>query len=1527
MAIIKCKMCGGSIEISADKTYGTCDSCGSTMTFPKVSDEQRVNLFNRANHFRRQNEFDKAIAAYERILEQDNTDAEAHWGVVLSRYGIEYVEDPVSHERIPTCHRVQMESILSDTDYLAAKENAPDTYSAELYEKEAKQIAEIQKGILAISAQEEPYDVFICYKESTDGGSRTKDSTLAQDIYYQLTNDGYKVFFSRITLEDKLGKQYEPYIFAALNSAKVMLVIGTKPEYLNAVWVKNEWSRYLALMKQDRSKLLIPCYRDMDPYDLPEELSALQSQDMSKIGFMQDLLHGIKKVLDVEKEETSASVTTAVGPGVKSLLTRAHLFLEDGDFVSANEYADKVLDIDPKYAPAYMVKVQVKEKVRKEADLAYCKHALTNDGDYQKAVRFADPQNKAVYEGYNQTIIKRLEEESREEFYRNTVLRYKNAGNNQQELLKIAADFDRLKDYKDSAQQAKLCREKAERIRIESEQRAAEAKAKREREQAEAQQRFEQAELERKRRKEQERIEEERRKKRNKKTATIFMILLIILAIAGAAWYFVMRPSKLYEQAGYSRMEGKYDEAITALEEVTALPAFSTFAGIGGFEDAETLIQQCEADKLFASGDYIAAYEIYKTLDSQYQSNETRYASMYQIAVEQMESGEFEAAIAGLNAIINYSDSADRIGEFHYADAQAELVSGNLEEARAAFVLAGAFSDSQDMIQAIDDYNTAIGLMHENKWAEARTCLANLTILDSAAKLEECYAVDYAAAEALYNSGDIAGAHDAFLAISEYADSAERAAQIESDYTSAATMVAEGKFDEAIALYASLCNYQDSVHNGYVAHYKKGLHLWESSDKIAAEAELVYVSESYDVAADLEKLRTEIADDAFAKKEYDTALEYYVMLPQTDDLKAKEYQLAQTCYDEGAFKQAVAAYEILGQYELSVSRLPVARYAYAAQLFDNGEYQQAAEQFKLLEGATDSTERANQATYLYGKQLLENGEYDVANEVFLSIEKYQDALDHANETIYRKAVAMMNDGDYVEAKELFKSLHYDAESDPRVKRMVVYKDSADMANECEYLIAEAELNAGNYAKAEELFLALKDYKDSADKAKLAIYKNADSIFESGDYASAEVLYSSISEYEDSAEKVQACKYEQGKLLYTGGDYAGALEYFTDLNYADSEQLAAECHCGLGKAYLAAGNTDAAALEYALATILPEAQEMLYSIGNDYASMNQMEKAIETLWAAGDFEPAKNRLREISEVMEANSKYELAFIAGLLGNANMDNMTLNNSVNYEKIYNLLNSFELVREEIIYSFACWHLAGGKYDNAYAAFAMIKGYRDVDSLLMKDENLAAVRNAAFQPGNYVSFGCYPQTASGTDESPIEWQVLDRDGNKALLISRYALDCQPYNYLDDEYVTWETCTLRSWLNGKFLRQAFNAEEQCGILTTTTTAAKNSTYKRNNPENDTQDKVFLLNSDEVEKFYTSEAVRICRSTAYAEKQGLDTNNNGVCWWWMRSPTSGHYPFCIDNDGDIHWLGHYLGNDFSRGVRPALWVDLDCGAF
>lgn len=417
--IIKCKMCGGDIDFIPGATYGTCEYCGSTSTIPQAEDENKLNRYNRANHFRRQCEFDKAVAAYEKILEQDDTDAEAHWGAVISRFGIEYVEDPATHQRIPTCHRVQVASILTDEDYLAAVENAPDEESRRIYQEEAARIAEIQKGILAISANEKPYDVFICYKETDENGQRTRDSQWAQDVYYGLTEQGLKVFFSRITLEDKLGQQYEPYIFAALNSAKVMVVIGSRPEYFNAVWVKNEWSRYLSLMKHDHKRLLIPCYRDMDPYDLPEELSMLQSQDMSKIGFMQDLLRGVQKVMQQPtsapqgvRVETATVETNA--PGVTSLLKRAALFLEDGDTASAREYYDRVLDIDPECAEAYMGKVCAETGCRKESDLGALNYCVDMRGDWQKALRFASAAQKQTYEGYMASVRARVEEHCHE---------------------------------------------------------------------------------------------------------------------------------------------------------------------------------------------------------------------------------------------------------------------------------------------------------------------------------------------------------------------------------------------------------------------------------------------------------------------------------------------------------------------------------------------------------------------------------------------------------------------------------------------------------------------------------------------------------------------------------------------------------------------------------------------------------------------------------------------------------------------------------------------------------------------------------------------------------------------------------------------------------------------------------------------------------------------------------------------------------------------------------------------------------
>ncbi len=381
MPILKCKMCGGDLNIVEGQTVCECEYCGTKQTLPRIDNDRKLALYDRASHFRRNNEFDKASVIYEQILSEDPNDAEAYWSLVLCRYGIEYVEDPVSHKRIPTVNRAQFTSIFNDNDYEKAIEHAT-VDQKNIYEEEAKAIDDIQKGILEVSSKEEPFDVFICYKETDNNGRRTMDSVLAQDIYKELTNEGYEVFFSRITLEDKLGSAYEPYIFAALNSAKVMIVVGTRPEHFNAVWVKNEWSRYLALIKKGEKKTLIPAYRDMDPYDLPEEFAYLQAQDMSKLGFMQDLIRGIKKILDSDKKAVKETVVinNQTNTSVSPLLERIKIFLEDGDFKSAGEYCDRVLDIDPKNGEAYYYKFLVEKGVKDSDELIrYYKQYFKSD--------------------------------------------------------------------------------------------------------------------------------------------------------------------------------------------------------------------------------------------------------------------------------------------------------------------------------------------------------------------------------------------------------------------------------------------------------------------------------------------------------------------------------------------------------------------------------------------------------------------------------------------------------------------------------------------------------------------------------------------------------------------------------------------------------------------------------------------------------------------------------------------------------------------------------------------------------------------------------------------------------------------------------------------------------------------------------------------------------------------------------------------------------------------------------------------
>ena len=480
MAVFKCKMCGGALEVQPEQTTAVCGYCGTQQTLPRLDSDQRASLYDRASHYRRNNEYDKAAALYEQLLNEDAADAEAYWSLVLCRYGVEYVEDPATHARIPTINRTQFTSVFDDENYRSALAHAGVGQRA-IYEREAEAINRIQKGILEISEREAPFDVFLCYKETDANGRRTPDSVLAGDLYRELTQEGFRVFFARVTLEDKLGTAYEPYIFSALQSARVMVVLGTRPDHFNAVWVKNEWSRYLALIRGGAKKTLIPAYRDMDPYDLPEEFSHLQALDMGRLGFMQDLVHGIRKLTGApqpmagsapQPAAPQAAPQAAPVPAAAPLLRRAFLFLEDGDWASADEYCERVLDLEPENAEAYLGKLMAELRCSRREALRACQAPFDGSDNYQKALRFGGAALKEELSDAAKTVRER-------EAQRRLQARYEAAAHRLQEpctpeaYREAAAAFAHISGYRDADARAQDCLRRAEELEQEAKYAAA----------------------------------------------------------------------------------------------------------------------------------------------------------------------------------------------------------------------------------------------------------------------------------------------------------------------------------------------------------------------------------------------------------------------------------------------------------------------------------------------------------------------------------------------------------------------------------------------------------------------------------------------------------------------------------------------------------------------------------------------------------------------------------------------------------------------------------------------------------------------------------------------------------------------------------------------------------------------------------------------------------------------------------------------------------------------------------------------
>ena len=414
MGALKCKMCGSNLEIEDSITVCKCEKCGTSQTVPDIEDDKELKLFERAGRLRFNCDFDKAAGIYNTITDSYPEEAEGYWGLILCKYGIEYA-DNASGKKVPVCHRISYDSVMDDEDFELVMENS-DSESRAIFREEAKIIEENRKKYIQIAESEQPYDIYISYRAKDDNGDKTAVSEIAGHLYNKLTSAGYRVFLSEAALKGKKRSECEPYIYSALNSANVMLALGTSYDDYNNVWVKNEWNRYLEIAEKNKNKCLIPCYKDVDEYDIPKEFAGLKVCQLGNDDTFNNIMAEIANVVKPESVNQPAPEPEKAEPAeeieleeieiiepvdINKLLDEGFSAISDKNWKKANKLFFQVLDEEPDNSKAYWGQLLVQQEctnAREMADNLYLQViGNTSDNTYELEIRDRRQEIKDKY--------------------------------------------------------------------------------------------------------------------------------------------------------------------------------------------------------------------------------------------------------------------------------------------------------------------------------------------------------------------------------------------------------------------------------------------------------------------------------------------------------------------------------------------------------------------------------------------------------------------------------------------------------------------------------------------------------------------------------------------------------------------------------------------------------------------------------------------------------------------------------------------------------------------------------------------------------------------------------------------------------------------------------------------------------------------------------------------------------------------------------------------------------------------------
>lgn len=753
MAAFLCRACGGILELVDGKTLCRCKFCNTIQSVPLLDSAEKAELCARAETLRREYRYDKAIRLYEELIRLSPTDADLYWALTLCRYGVE-----LSSDGSALLNRIQAHSVLSDKDYKLALKFA-DRETRAVMERQAAQIDRIRREGAQLSESGGEYDIYLCAREAHENGRRASDSVIAAKLYSLLTAEGFRVFFPEKSLEDKSGGEWEPYIFAALRSAPVMIIVGTSAESFDDVWVRNAWSRFAELS----GKTVIPALRDMPPSELPVELSKLQALDLSKLGAESDLLSAVKTRLG-----NSAASAAESAENENPLLRRAELFLEDGDFERAAEICAGLLSKEPNNAHAYLIKLLAEYALPNENALDDMSENFTMSENYRLAMRYG-----------SEPLRIRLKEHSSRSLYKKFTARLDVAADNERELLSAAADLRTLGDYSNAADLAES-----------AEKKAAELREKREIRQREG-------------------VYGISAKTVSESTDTTVTPAVTFTEKANPWKKYIP-----FAAGGAALLAAALiiTISVNVFGKYTPTDAVSAQSSVSESVSDDALSQEkaekyANAVACLESGDYVGAELLFTALGDYKDSAKMVSECKYQSAAKLLENGEYDLAERAFERLDGYSDSAENVLQCRYQKAQRLLEDGDINAAKRIFKELDGRWESKDFLLRIA-YTEAERLIDLGKYKEA--CDAFGAIRQYSDSLQRYNEARFKYAAELFENGDYYAASKEFYELMGYEDSEEQ--YLRSRYHYGLKLEEEGDLKNSYLVFAALKDYNDSAY-------------------------------------------------------------------------------------------------------------------------------------------------------------------------------------------------------------------------------------------------------------------------------------------------------------------------------------------------------------------------------------------------------------------------------------------------------------------------------------------------------------------------------------------------------------------------------------------------------------------------------------------------------------------------------------------------------------------------------------------